>query len=60
MGRIIVSAVDQGAETCDHLNHGGVETLSKRIGGKVRHADVILMVDHTRRPGFARQINICL
>ena len=57
---IIVTAVDQGTETRDHLNHRSIESLPERTGCKFRLTDIVLIINERSRSRLSCQINIRL
>ena len=57
MRLIIVSAVDQGTEAGDHLDHGHVKILSERIGCQIRQDHFVRAVNRVGCVCFAGQVD---
>ena len=55
---IIIAAVDQGTESCDHLDHRHIEPLSEGTGSQFRGPHILLLIDQSHRSRLACQIDI--
>ena len=60
MRLIIITAVDERAETRGHLNHRHVKILPERIGGEIRDPHLVRRVNHAVRAGLIGQIDVGL